>query len=157
MEAWRPLLEDCDFNGALSEWTVLSGGWAGEWEAQTQAPVLSMPADLAGTGVWPDPRSPWPAWRGNETVWTPGVAGRAWNPATTLELRAGETATFALRFILAPAGPRTRDGALAAAGEPVLHAVPGYTLSTDMNRRVHAANGGERLARPRSTLPPLPS
>ena len=30
-------------------------------------------------------------------------------------------------------GPRTRDHALAAAGEPVLSAVPGYTLGSDMS------------------------
>ena len=134
MEAWRPILEDCNFNGALSEWTVISGAWLGEWEVQTQAPIFDMPSDLAGTGVWPNPRSPWPSWHGNETVWTPGISGRSWNPSTTVDLRANEQISFGLRFVLAAAGPRSRDGALAAAGEPVIHAVPGYTLATDMNR-----------------------
>jgi hypothetical protein len=133
MEAWRPLLEDCNFNGAMSEWTVLSGGWNTEWEVQRQAPVLSMPADLAATGVWPDPLSPWPSWKGNQTVWVPGLSARAWNTPTFLELRAGQSASFALRLYLASDGPRTRDAALQAAGEPVLRSVPGYTLALDMN------------------------
>ena len=34
------------------EWTVLSEAWASEWDDNRQAPVLSMPANLANTGVW---------------------------------------------------------------------------------------------------------
>ena len=30
----------------MSEWTVLSSGWASEWETNRQAPVLTMPDDL---------------------------------------------------------------------------------------------------------------
>ena len=135
MEAWRPLLEDCNFNGAMYEWTVLSGAWAAEWELQRQAPnALFMAADLQGMGVWPEPKSPWPSFRGNETVWLPGLAEkRAWNAASVLEMRAGDAATFALRLVMAPEGAmRARDSVFAGAGEPVLHAVPGYTLGTDM-------------------------
>jgi hypothetical protein len=134
LEAWRPLLEDCGFEGSMAEWTVLSGAWAAEWGANRQAPVLSMPSDLAGTGVWgPDPSSPWPSWWRGEVVHVPGTASAQWLPPSVLELRAGESASFALRFTLAPAGPRSRDAALADAGEPVLSAVPGYTLGTDMD------------------------
>jgi hypothetical protein len=39
LEAWRPLLEDCQFDGGLSEWTVLSGAWAEEWELNQQVCV----------------------------------------------------------------------------------------------------------------------
>lgn len=136
MEAWRPLLEDCNFNGQMSEWTVLSGAWASEWVQQKQAPVLQMPADLANTGVWPDPKSPWPAWHSNETVAVPGVEDRVWTQPTFLELKAGQTAAFGLRFVLAEAGPRSRDAALQSIGEPVLTAVPGYTISTEMTSAI---------------------
>ena len=135
MEAWRPLLEDCNFNGAMYEWTVLSGAWAAEWELQRQAPnSLFMAADLQAMGVWPEPLSPWPSFKGNETVWLPGLAEkRAWNAASVLEMHAGDTASFALRLALAPEGAmRARDAVFTGAGEPVLHAVPGYTLGTDM-------------------------
>ena len=136
MEAWRPLYEDCNFNGAMYEWTVLSGAWAAEWELQRQAPgQLFMAPDLQAMGVWPDPKSPWPSFKGNETVWLPGLAAnRAWNPSSVLEMHAGDTQTFSLRFALAPlqSAMRARDEAFAAAGEPMLHAVPGYTLGTDM-------------------------
>jgi len=136
MEAWRPLYEDCNFNGAMYEWTAVSGAWAAEWEVQRQAPgELFMAPDLQALGVWPDPKSPWPSFKGNETVWLPGLAaGRAWNAASVLELRAGETRSFSLRFALAPleGAMRERDAVFTAAGEPVLHAVPGYTLGTDM-------------------------
>lgn len=37
-----------------------------------------------------------------------------------------------MRVSATSGGPRDRDAALAAAGEPVLRAVPGYTLATDM-------------------------
>jgi hypothetical protein len=67
LEAWRPVLEDCQFDGGLSEWTVLSGAWAEEWERNQQAPVLTMDNALAAKGVWPEPRSPWPEWFSNET------------------------------------------------------------------------------------------
>ena len=67
LEAWRPVLEDCQFDGGLSEWTVLSGAWAEEWERNQQAPVLTLDPALAAKGVWPEPRSPWPEWFSNET------------------------------------------------------------------------------------------
>lgn len=134
MEAWRPLLEDCGFEGTMAEWTVLSGAWASEWDTNRQAPVLSMPQDLAGTGVWgPSPSSPWPAWRNDEVVHIPDMRDKYWLTPSVLELRAGQTASFSLRFVLAPGGPQTRDETLLAAGEPVLQAVPGYTLSTEMD------------------------
>ena len=132
-EAFRPLLEDCGFTGSMVEWTVLSGAWAADWLVNAQAPVLSMPDDLAKTGVWPDPLSPWPSWRGGETVHVPGLRDRLWLNATTLDMKKGQTASFALRFVLTPAGPRSKDETLLAAGEPVLEAVPGYTLSMDMS------------------------
>lgn len=78
LEAWRPLLESCSYAGFEAEWTVLSAAWAAEWARNAQAPALAMAPDLAATGVWPPPRdSPWPAWRGGETVSAPGAAARA--------------------------------------------------------------------------------
>lgn len=137
MEAWRPLMEDCNYNGAMNEWVVLSGSWSNEWEKQTQAPnELFMAQDLANLGVWPDPKSPWPSFKGNQTVWVPGLnEKRAWNKASVLELTAGQTASYSLKFVLAPAGGsmRARDQVFSNFGEPILHAVPGYTIATDMN------------------------
>eukprot|EP00873_Tetraselmis_striata_P027364 jgi/Tetstr1/447628/TSEL_034988.t1 len=130
LEAWRPVLEDCAFDGSLSEWTVLSGAWAEEWELNQQAPAWQMEPRLAETGVWPDPRSPWPSWHGNETMRLTGV--QHWNPPTVLDLAPDQHASFAIRFKLSNGGPRARDAALAALGVASLHAVPGYTISTDM-------------------------
>lgn len=133
MEAWRPLFEDGNYGGWQHEWTVLSGAWASEWATSRQAPILSMPADLVASGVWGSaPAAPWPAWRGSEVVAPAGSnAARQWNTATTLELRAGESASFALRIALAPGGPRSAPAALVAVGEPALRGVPGFTLGTD--------------------------
>ena len=143
MEAWRPLLEDCAFNGVMAEWTVLSSGWASEWDTNRQAPVLTMPDNLARTGVWgPNPSSPWPAWHGNQTVHVAGMRQRYWNDPTALELRAGQGASFSLRFDLTADGPRSRDATLAAAGTAILSAVPGYVVATGAQER-------ERLARDR--------
>ena len=130
-------MEDCNFNGAMNEWVVLSGSWANEWELQRQAPNdLFMAQDLANMGVWPNPKSPWPSFKGNETVLVPNLnEKRAWNKATMVELSAGETVTYSLKFLLAPPGGsmRARDQVFTSIGEPILHAIPGYTLSTEMN------------------------
>jgi hypothetical protein len=51
---------------------------------------------------------------------------------TSIDLPAGTWAAYTLRFFLAAGAPTTRDAALAAVGEPVINAVPGYTIGTDM-------------------------
>eukprot|EP00192_Tetraselmis_astigmatica_P021548 CAMPEP_0117660194 /NCGR_PEP_ID=MMETSP0804-20121206/6838_1 /TAXON_ID=1074897 /ORGANISM="Tetraselmis astigmatica, Strain CCMP880" /LENGTH=270 /DNA_ID=CAMNT_0005466907 /DNA_START=170 /DNA_END=978 /DNA_ORIENTATION=+ len=131
MEAWRPVLEDCLFDGSMSEWTVLSGAWAEEWEHNQQAPVWSMEQRLADTGVWPEPKSPWPSWHSNETFRLKNI--QHWNPPTTLDLQPGEEASFALCVVLAEGGPRTRDDDLHSSGVASLHAIPGYVISPDMH------------------------
>jgi hypothetical protein len=50
-----------------------------------------------------------------------------------VELRAGQSASFALRVALAPNGPRTAAAALVGAAQPALRGVPGFTLPTDAN------------------------
>ncbi len=136
-EAWRPIMEDCNFGGWEHEWLTLSAAWAqpGEWGSQRQAPSqMAMAADLVATGIWgPDPLTPIPAWRGGQVMNLSGMEARFWNPATSRELRAGETATFALRVALAPAGPRSAAAALLAAAQPALRGVPGFTIPTDSN------------------------
>lgn len=52
-----------------------------------------------------------------------------------------------MRLSACPAGgPRSRDRGLQAVGEPVLRAVPGYTISTDMGGGGDAPGGGESAA-----------
>ena len=83
---------------------------------------------LNTTGFWPNPRSPWPCWAdGGMTVSTNFTSeqGRHWNPPTDIVLQPGASVTYGMRFSAAEAGPRTRDAALAAVGEPVLRSVPG--------------------------------
>ena len=111
MEAWRPLLEDSNFNCALSEWTVLSEAWANEWQLQRQAPQLFMPEDLSSTGVWPRPETPWPRWGGNLTVKVKNLRSKLWNPPTHIDLKPGQTVEYALKFVLGQrnGGPRGRD------------------------------------------------
>ena len=136
-EAWRPLMEDCNYGGWEHEWVVLSAAWAqqGEWGSQRQAPSqMEMAPDLVALGIWgPHPLTPIPAWRGGQVMNLTNMEARYLNPPTSLELRAGETVSFALRVALAPNGPRTAAQGLAAAGQPSLRAVPGYTLSTQLN------------------------
>eukprot|EP00959_Pyramimonas_sp_CCMP1952_P353806 7412798-Pyramimonas_sp.AAC.1 len=40
----RPVMEDCMFDGGLSEWTVHSAAWAEEWERNQQVRPLLTPS-----------------------------------------------------------------------------------------------------------------
>ena len=140
MQAWRPMLE---FGGGGWEWSVLTASWAAEWEQNLQWPYLSMSAELNATGIWPAPRSPWPSWAdGGATVRTPVTRDTHWLPPTSRTLAPGASLVVGMRFSACSAGPRTRDAALEAAGEPVLRAVPGYTLATDMGGSIAATDEG---------------
>ena len=131
LEAWRPIFEFG--GGGVNEWTTHSAAWATEWEENLQWPFLYMQAGLNATGIWPHPKSPWPSWGdGGATVVVPMTNTTHWNPPTSKVLKPGESVTYGMRFTACTAGPRTRDAALKEAGEPVLRAVPGYTLSTEM-------------------------
>lgn len=136
-EAWRPIMEDCNYGGWEHEWVVLSAAWAhsGEWGTQRQAPgQMSMAPDLVAMGIWGlDPLTPIPAWRGGQVMNLTGMEERYFNPPTSKELKAGESVSYALRYALAPNGPRTAAQGLVAAGQPALRSVPGYTLGTDSN------------------------
>jgi hypothetical protein len=136
-EAWRPIMEDCNYGGWEHEWVVLSAAWAqpGEWGAQRQAPnQMAMAPDLVATGIWgPNPLTPIPAWRGGQVMNLSGMESRYFNPASAVELRAGQSASFALRVALAPNGPRTAAAALVAAAQPALRGVPGFTLPMGAN------------------------
>lgn len=156
LEAWRPLLEDCAYNSQISEWTVLSEAWAAEWATNRQAPALELAENLARTGVWPHPRSPWPELHRAQTYLS-AAPPKPWNPPTSAVLQPGEAASFALRLMLVPDAPGStpptpppaaaaaepppgppaprrlaRDAALAALAQPVVHAVPGFVIGTDM-------------------------
>eukprot|EP00937_MAST-01D_sp_MAST-1D-sp2_P003192 g3192.t1 len=129
-EAYRPILE---FGGGGFEVTAHSRAWADEWQHNQQWPFLYMDYALNATGMWPAPRSPWPSWGvGGQTVRTNVTDASHWNPPTSRVLQPGERATYGLRFKACTGGARTRDGALAAAGEPVLRTVPGTTLPADL-------------------------
>jgi hypothetical protein len=139
LEAWRPVLEDATApNEGMWEWTVHSAAWAPEWDANMQAPLLSFPDDDLHKKAWPAPKSPWPSWHLNETVWRPNP--RKWHPPSSVVLQPGQSAVYALCFSLAPqaadptglGGPRARDAALAAAGRAVLVGVPGYVVTSEM-------------------------
>ena len=92
-----------------------------------------MDYQLNATGIWPEPRSPWPSWGdGGQTVRTNVTDASHWNAPTSRLLQPGETATYGLRLRACSGGPRTRDEALAAVGEPVLRTVPGTTLPMDL-------------------------
>ena len=79
--------------------------------------------------MWPEPKTPWPAWYAHDTVpvtdhSSNGMA-QPWNEPTSHTLEVGETLSVAVRFLLAEKDPRTRDAALAKAQKAVVHAVPG--------------------------------
>ena len=78
-------------------------------------------------------RSPWPSWGdGGQTVKTAINPHSHWNPPTSKVINPGDSITYGMRLSACPGGPRTRDAALTAVGEPILKAVPGYTISTEM-------------------------
>jgi hypothetical protein len=144
LEAWRPILEDpTPPNEGMWEWTIHSAAWASEWNENKQSPILDFPDDPAHKAAWPNPRSPWPSWHLNETVFLPNP--RPWNPPTFLELAPGQEASYAICFSLPPpivlpgddsgaggeGGPRAINDGLSAAGRPVLLAVPGVIVGAD--------------------------
>ena len=134
-EAWRPIFE---FGGGGDEWSVHTAAWASEWASNTQWPYLYMADILNETGIWPRPRSPWPSWAaGGQTVRTNfSRDATPWHAPTSRVLAPGQSATYGVRLSACPGGPRTRDAALEAVGEPILKGVPGYTLATDMKTAV---------------------
>lgn len=82
-------------------------------------------------------RSPWPSWGdGGQTVRTSITKESHWIPPTSRVLRPGESVTYGFRLSACAGGPRTRDAALEAVGQPVLRAVPGYTIGTDMSAKL---------------------
>ena len=130
LENFRPIYE---FGGGGYEWSVHTAAWAAEWERNVQWPYLYMVDALNATGLWPHPRSPWPSWGdGGQTVRVNVTKTTHWNPPTAKVLAPGGSVTYGLRLLACEGGPRTRDAALRAAGEPILRGVPGYTLGTDM-------------------------
>jgi hypothetical protein len=139
MEAWRPILEDAvSPNEGMWEWSVHTTAWSSEWSRNAQAPELTFPDDSAHKAAWPSPRSPWPSWHLNETVFLPNP--RPWNPPTEVVLQPGAPAVeYALCFSLPPpsgvgggVGPRARDAGTAAAGRATVVGVPGYVVASDM-------------------------
>eukprot|EP00965_Chrysotila_dentata_P217306 6189911-Pleurochrysis_carterae.AAC.5 len=132
LENWRPVFE---FGGGGFEWTVHSAAWASEWERNVQWPFLYMDGRLNATQLWPRPRSPWPSWAdGGQTVRTRSGPHMHWNTPSARVLGVGETLAFGMRLSPTRGGPRARNEALLAAGEPVLCGVPGFTIATDMTR-----------------------
>ena len=137
LEAWRPMLEDLG-KGDSYEWTVASAAWAAEWRTNRQYPYDNMTDALRKTyppfGM--DPATPWPSTDGQKAMPVlakdGGGAAQPWNPPTSITLPPGGSYVMALRHQLAKGGPRTRDAALLAMGHPVINAVPGYVVPTDL-------------------------
>ena len=133
LEAWRPMLEDLG-NGDAYEWTVASAAWAEEWARSAQWPFLNVSEALAST--YPPfavkPQTPWPSCDGPHGVPRLKGATKPWNRPTLITLAPGEDRAFSVRLELAAAGPRTRDATLEAAGSALMHGVPGYVVSTEM-------------------------
>lgn len=144
LEAWRPMLEDSGPGGWNNEWTVHSAAWAEEWACNRQSPFLEMAE--AYQPFYPDETrvTPWPCADGTESMPRLPSAQQPWLEPTSKVLQPGETLTVAFRLQRAPPGtdpldtnitgpgPRTRNTLLENIGEPVLHAVPGYVLSSEM-------------------------
>ena len=66
----------------------------------------------------------------NDSEWA-DAKGPQWLTPTSRVLAPGEDTNFTYRLLLAPS-VRDKDKALAAAGFPVVQAVPGWTIGTDM-------------------------
>jgi hypothetical protein len=94
---------------------------------------MTMSASTHGTpDQFPDASTPWPSTDGHEGVPVLPEASHPWNEPTSGMLAPGETKSYALRFQLAAGGPRTRNALLEMLGEPVIHGVPGYVVSSSM-------------------------
>jgi len=111
-----------------------SKAWADEWSQGKQWPYLEMSAALNKTGMWPEPKTPWPAWHGHDTVPVTDHTGfsQPYNAPTSRLLPVGATVSVAVQIFLAENNPRSRNTALAKAKKAVLHAVPGYVISPEM-------------------------
>jgi hypothetical protein len=137
LEAWRPMLEDLG-NGDAYEWVVASKAWTYEWAGNRQYPFLNVSDALAQEyPPFATSPTPWPATDGKvgmPVLASPGQgASDPWNAPTTISIAPGETYTIGLKLRLAPGDPRTRDETLEAMGCAVLHGVPGFVLSSDLN------------------------
>ena len=132
-EAWRPIMENT-CGGDVWELVTHSKAWAEEWATNKQWPYYYMNAQLNATGTWPNPKSAWPGWHGHDTVPVTDFDGIAqpWNAPTSRVLDPGASVSVAVQFLMAKAGPRTRDAALAAAGKATMHAVPGYVITSEL-------------------------
>lgn len=143
-EAWRPLLEDTGPGGWNNEWLVHSQAWAEDWACSRQHPFMDMaeaykpfyPAEKRAT--------PWPCADGDASMTVRETAKFPWLEPTSKVINPGESITLAFRLQRAPPGsdpsntnvtgpgPRTRNALLESIGEPVLHGVPGFVLSSEM-------------------------
>eukprot|EP01084_Bolivina_argentea_P028655 53226_1 len=128
-EAWRPIMENTCGN-SVWEYNVHSLAWAYDWNTSTQWPYLYMSAALNQTNMWPNPKTPWPAWHLHDTV--PITNKTNWNKPTSDIIKSHETKSYAIKFQLAEKGPRTRDQTLLNNNKVTFHAVPGYVLSSEM-------------------------
>ena len=96
LEAWRPILE---FGGGGWEWVTLSKAWAEEWVENKQWPFLWMAEQLNKTGIWPEPKSPWPSWGdGGQTVRTNITDTTHWNAPTSRIIAPGKSVTMGMRL-----------------------------------------------------------
>ena len=109
-EAWRPIMESSCGN-AIWEWNVHSGAWNADWQQTTQWPYLYRADWLNGTGMWPDPKTPFPGRHGHDSVPVTDSEGlsQPWNKPSTRILAAGETLELALHFLPVPNGPRALE------------------------------------------------
>ena len=134
-EAWRPVMENTCGN-AVWELCTRSRAWAEDWAGTTQFPYYEMADFLNKTGMWPDPKTPWPAWHGHESVPVTDSAGFSapFNEPRSAVLPEGGSMLVGVKFIPVPSGgPRARDAALRQEGSTaILRAVPGYVLSPRM-------------------------
>ena len=136
-EAWRPILENTCGN-SIWEYTVFSKAWAEEWQFSRQFPFLYMAGFLNETKMWPNPKTPWPAWHSHETVPVTDHSARSgfsetYNTPTSITLAPGQTVSSAVKLILARGGPRTRDEAIKKANAiALIKAEPGFVLSPSM-------------------------
>jgi len=143
LEAWRPVMENTCGSDTW-EYGVHSLAWAEEWARSVQWPTLYMRDDLNKTGMWPDPATPWPSWSADGKS-VPVTASKPWNTPTSRELKAGQTVSFALQFVLAEGGPRTSASSRKAAGKAVVHAVPGYVVSPAMKTARFLVDGAGKV------------
>ena len=144
LEAWRPMLEDRGPGGWNNEWTVHSAAWAEEWACNRQSPFMDMAESYKPFYPEATRVTPWPCADGTESIPQLPSAKQPWLEPTSKVLQPGESMTIAFRLQRAPSGadplntnitgpgPRTRNDLLESIGEPVLHAVPGYVLSSEM-------------------------